>query len=91
MIEPLWRNVNFLADQNSTSPKVQGLISRVLILKMFPLFEVSFIDTKRVCLQNIELKYQKLSLFWKAKNHFSALPLGSTVIRTSDSQSPTPI
>ena len=41
---------------------------------MFPLFKVLFIATKRVCLQNIELKYQKLSLFWKARNHFSALP-----------------
>ena len=42
---------------------------------MFPLFEVLFILTKRVCLQNIELKYQKLSLFWKARNRFSALPI----------------
>ena len=41
---------------------------------MFPLFKVLFIATKRVCLQNIELKYQKLSLFWKTRNHFSALP-----------------
>ena len=41
---------------------------------MFPFFKVLFIATKRVCLQNIELKYQKLSLFWKARNHFSALP-----------------
>ena len=60
MIKPLWRyphNCKFPADQNSTSPKVQGLISRVRLLKMFPLFEVLFITTKRVCLQNIELKY----------------------------------
>ena len=69
------RNVNFSADQNSTSPKVQGLISRVRLLKMFPLFEVLFVATYRVCVQNIELKYQKLSLFWKARNRFSALPL----------------
>ena len=66
------RNVNFSADQNSTFPKVQGLISRVRLLKMFPLFEDLSIATKRVCLQNIELKYQKVSLFWKAKNRFSA-------------------
>ena len=68
MIKPLWRypqKCKFSADQNSISPKVQGLISRVRLLKMFPLFEVLFIATKRVCLQNIELKYQKLSLFWK--------------------------
>ena len=63
-----------VTDQNSTSPKVQGLISRVRLLKMFSLYEVLFIATKRVCLQNIELKYQKLSLFWKARNRFSALP-----------------
>ena len=68
------RNVNFSADQNSTSLKVQGLISRVRLLKMFPFFEVLFVATKRVCLQNIELKYQKLSLFWKARNRFSTLP-----------------
>ena len=63
-------NANFFADQNSTSPKVQGLISRVRLPKMFPLFEVLFMATKRVCLQNIELKYQKLSLFWKARDRF---------------------
>ena len=68
----------FSADQNGTSPKVQGLISRVRHLKMFPLFEILFIVTKRVCLQNIELKYQKLSLFWKARNRFSALPISTT-------------
>ena len=67
--------MNFSADQNRTSPKVQGTISRVRLLKMFPLFEVLFIATKRVCLENIELKYQKLPLFWKARNRFSALPL----------------
>ena len=43
---------------------------------MFSLFEVLFIATKKVCLQNIELKYQKLPLFWKARNRFSALPAG---------------
>ena len=37
---------------------------------MFPLFEVLFTATRIVCLQNIELKYQKLSLFWKARNRF---------------------
>ena len=42
---------------------------------MFPLFEVLFIATTRVCLQNIENKCQKLSLFWKARNRFSALPV----------------
>ena len=73
-MDDIHRNVNFSADQNSISPKVQGLISRVRLLKIFPLFEVLFIATKRVCLQNIELKYQKLSLFWKARNRFSALP-----------------
>ena len=79
MIKSLWRypdrNVNFSADQNSTSPKVQGLISLVRLLKMFQLFKVLFIATKIICLQNIELKYQKLSLFWEARNRFSALPI----------------
>ena len=43
---------------------------------MFPLFEVLFTATRIVCLQNIELlKYQKLSLFWKARNRFPVCSL----------------
>ena len=60
-------------------PKYKVKLSRVRLLKMFPLFEVLFIATKRVCLQNIELKYQKLPLFWKARKRFSALPFSAVL------------
>ena len=56
---------------------------------MFEFFDILFFDTKGVQLQNMELLYPKLSLYWETKKCFSVLSFA--IIQLGDKKCPTKI
>ena len=55
LLGDIYENDVFSADQNVTTPKVQGLISLIYIHRILVAFDILLFEHKRACIQNIEL------------------------------------